>query len=100
MSNGEIHTEMPWWIKAITFFGVPSTIALYLVYLLASTIASSVQTNAIALIEHNSTAVILSNEIRTTQIESKITNERMMRVLRTICINGAANQGERTRCLE
>jgi hypothetical protein len=90
--------EMPWWVRAITFFGVPSTICLYLVYLLASTIATATLDNSTALIKHTLDTSTLVNAINTEHADHKLDNVIIQQILQAMCVNGSTNADERANC--
>ena len=84
--------NMPWQVKAITFFGVPSAIACYLVYMSAGTHASDVQ----------KTNELLQTHIQiSTQLEQRTEqqNIRLEKILLALCVNSATTPVDRERCL-
>ena len=94
----ETQDGMPWWVKAITFFGVPSAIALWLVYLLGTTIANATLTNSTALIEHHQATSSLVNVINTEHQEHKLDSVIIQQLLQAMCVNAAADSDERGNC--
>ena len=90
-SNGS-----PWWVRAIYQIGVPSAIALYLVW----TITATLNTHVRDLQDTNS---LLKIHIETTQVIERTHQESersMQRILRAICVNGARTAPDRAGCLE
>lgn len=89
---------MPWWVKAITFFGVPSAIALYLVYILATTIASATVLNTNTLIRVAQQSTELINTIERERQEDRYNNIMIQQILQAMCYNAAASSDERANC--
>lgn len=91
---------MPWWVKAVTLFGVPSTIALFLVYVLVNVIAGEVRKTSDDVGDTN--ALIKAHIEASDRIERmhQENEQSMHRILRAICVNGAANQQERAGCIQ
>lgn len=86
---------MPWQVKALGFIGVPSAIALYLVYSLVSGITPAV----LSMQSTMSTLVISMNNIALDHAAAKQQNEQILRVLRASCVNSATDNEARERCL-
>lgn len=84
---------VPIWVKAITFFGVPSSIAMYLVYMMAGTHATDVKTTNELLNAH----IKLSTAIEQRQEQQA---ETLRRVLIALCVNSAKDESQRSRCVE
>lgn len=96
IDDGAPIDSMPWWVKAIGFVGVPSVIALGLVYALVTSIAPLMINNNKMLTDHMlqmSTMVAEQQQIRGQ-------NERIIKVLTSSCVNGAKTQDERNRCIQ
>lgn len=89
--NGE---QMPWQVKAIGLVGVPSAIAIYLVYTLASGIVPAMQE-----MSRMQTSLLLTmNQFAMDHSTTKVQNESVLRVLRTTCANNAQTMDARERC--
>jgi hypothetical protein len=86
---------MPWWVKAIGFVGVPSAIAMYLIYALVANVVPAMFDMQRAM---NNLAVSVGN-ISTEHAESKRQTEEMLKVLRGSCLNQAKTYEEKSRCL-
>ena len=86
---------MPWWVKAIGFVGVPSAIAMYLIYALVANVVP-------AMFEMQKTMNTLAVQIGTVSTEhqeSKRQNEEIIKVLRGTCLNQSKTYEEKSRCL-
>ena len=81
-------SAMPWWVRAITVFGVPAAIAMYLVWALVSG-----QTTALAQISATLQAQ------KTSISEVAALTARMESYLRLLCVNTSKTQAERNSCL-
>lgn len=86
---------MPWWVKAIGFVGVPSAIAMYLIYALVANVVPAMFEMQKTM---NNLAVAVGN-ISTEHAESKRQTEEMLKVLRGSCLNQAKSYEEKNRCL-
>lgn len=85
---------MPWQVKAIGIIGVPSAIAIYLVFSIVQGVVpaiANVQTTTNSL-------VIAMNEMTKDHTAVRIQNENMFRVLQATCVNAAKTNEERERC--
>jgi hypothetical protein len=86
---------IPWQIRAIVLMGVPSAIACYLVWVLASNISPSLSAQGQTL---NQLVLSVSN-MRDEHSQMRAVNEAMLRVLQASCVNNAKDSIERERCL-
>lgn len=92
---------MPWWVKAIGVVGVPSALAIYLVYTLVSwgnVVVAQANTGKelqAMLTQH----VAAMAQMATDQASVKEQNVVIIRVLRSSCVNSAKSNEERDRCL-
>lgn len=86
---------MPWQMKAVALIGVPSAIAVYLVWAMVSTVVSSVDITQRMMSEHVASTSILSSD----QTALRRQNEEIIRVLRTSCVNAAKDNTGREQCL-
>lgn len=82
-------SPLPWWVKAIGVVGVPSAIAIYLVWTIASGLVP-------AMAEMQKTL----NAVAADHIVSKSQNDNILRVLRASCVNQAQTNDARERCLQ
>lgn len=81
--------EIPWWISATYKFGVPTAIACYLVWILATRVQTMLEATNQALTAHIH------------QQEMHFQNEqKQLQLLRTICANGATDKSERNECFK
>lgn len=85
--------EMPWYVRAIAVFGVPSVIAMFLVYQMAGTHFTDVEATKSILTAH----VEATNEIQKKNQEHQ---KELEKILRAICVNGALERDQRLGCLE
>lgn len=77
----------PWWMRAIYQVGVPSAIAIYLVYNLTSTMPTKAE-------------VLALNDQLKTHVSSTITDlSEIKRVLTVTCVNAAGSDEKRRQCL-
>jgi hypothetical protein len=84
--------NVPVWVKAITLFGVPSSIAMYLVYIMAGTHSADVKTTNELLQSH----IKLSTAIEQRQEQQ---SERLSQILLALCVNGAKDEQQRSKCV-
>lgn len=88
-------SDIPWWIRAVVYMGVPAAIACYLVYILAQTVTASQ-----AQVQSTLNTLVLSvASMQTEHTQIKMVNEAMLRVLQVTCANQAENADARERCL-
>jgi len=86
---------MPWWVKAIGFVGVPSAIAMFLIWALVQNVVPAV-------LEMQKTVNTMAVQVATVSAEhaeSKRQTEEVIKVLRGNCINQAKSYEEKNRCL-
>lgn len=90
--NGNGVSGLPQWARVIALVGVPSAIALFLVYSLADFATTGVaelhrqmDAHAQVMVQHD--------------VESKRGAEAMTRVLFRICLNTSKTDDERSRCV-
>ena len=91
-NGGAESNGMPWWVKAAGVVGVPSLIAVFLVYALAS--GHQATTDDIA---KDVKAHAEASELHTS--DSKAALDRIERIFRVMCVNAAADSMQRERCL-
>ena len=87
-------SDIPWWIRAVVYMGVPAAIACYLVYILAQTVTASqgqVQTTL-------NTLVISVSSMQAEHNQIKMLNEAMLKVLQATCANAAQTEEKRANC--
>lgn len=82
----------PWYISAILRVGVPSAIALFLIWFLTSEVKSDISVIKEAVKIHAEAAIHSAEGIREQ-------NERLTYILQRICINGARTTEDRNNCL-
>lgn len=85
---------MPWQIKAVGLVGVPSAIAIYLVYTLASGIVPAMQEMS----RTQNSILIAMTTLSMDHATSRSQNDSILRVLRTTCSNNAQTMDARERC--
>ena len=88
--------DMPWQVRAIGIFGVPSAIALYLVYTLASDIRPLTAAVERVAVQMEATNVAMVRALAQTQSEYLA----LRRILTAQCINASQSNEDRRRCLE
>lgn len=92
-----INTDgVPWQVKAAVMLGVPSVIALYLVYALVSGIVPAILSMQTTM----SNLVAAQGTIAADHQAAKQQNEQILRVLRAGCVNAAMDNQQRERCLQ
>ena len=89
----------PWWVSAITTFGVPAAIAMYLVWALVSG-----QTNILIDIQttlHGQRSMVaeVAAVTKSTAEEARTARARQEEYLRLLCVNTAKSQADRNACL-
>ena len=77
MTGESVVNGMPMWMKFISWVGVPSSIALYLIYFLTTTVMGAISS-------HNDDH---ADEMRV-----------LTSVMQQICANTSENSADRTRC--
>jgi hypothetical protein len=89
--NGDL-----WWVKLIYNVGVPSAIAIFLVYMMASRIDSIIEETGRQV--SSNTSVINAN---TASINAILAQQRdIERLLQRICINTAVDNTARNACFQ
>ena len=83
----EESTEQPWWVNPLYKFGIPSAIALFSVWFLATQVRDKLEAVDNKLNAHIGASIQNQNQ-----------NERMLKLLQQICINSAASNQERSQC--
>ena len=86
---------LPIWAKVIGLIGVPSAIAVYLVWALVSEIAPGLVKVNNLLADH----IFQMSSFISGQQELKNQNESILRVLRTSCANQSKSDRDRENCL-
>lgn len=83
--------NMPWWVRAISVFGVPASIALYLVWTLNGTQARTLDTMREGQIKHNI-------ESAQSNLDTKASSARVETYLRVICGLQAKTKEDKNTC--
>lgn len=89
-SNG---SGMPWQVRAVGFFGVPSAIAIFLVWNMTGTQAQDIRAAREQLANHAQVSA-------SANLETAKRLEHVERVLTAICANAAKNLGDRASCFQ
>ena len=89
-------SPVPWWVAAISTFGVPAAIAMYLVYVLTTGQTQALNTVAGKLDATDKKTAAIADIVRQ---ELVMSNARIEGYLRILCVNGAKTQPERNACL-
>ncbi len=84
---------MPWQVRAIGFFGVPSAIAIFLVWNMTGTQANDIREARAQLANHAQVSAVAN-------IETAKRLEHVERVLTAICVNAAKTISERAGCFQ
>lgn len=85
---------MPWQVKAVGIIGVPSAIAIYLVYSMVQGVVP-----AIANVQTTTNSLVLAmGELTKDHAAVRMQNESMIRILQATCVNAAKTNEERERC--
>lgn len=87
---------MPWWVKAIGLVGVPSAIALYLIWALVNAVIPTVVQMQQMLSDH----MKAQERMREEQSLTNTRTDTIIKVLRITCINQAKDDVSRERCLQ
>jgi hypothetical protein len=96
MANGIAENGTPWYIKFIYQIGVPSAIALYLVYLLGSSLTSSTRDTLTMMQQHMGQAAELGHKIE----QEQAATDTLIQLQKFTCLHAAHNVMERTDCYE
>lgn len=89
----ETNDMNPW--SLVAKFGVPSAIALYLVYMLTGNISTKISAIEIQMNEHKTQAYELIKQYEQVRIQS----DRQLYTLQRICLNSAKDQVTRDACI-
>lgn len=81
--------DTPWWVTTIYKIGVPTAIAIYLVYILAAKVLVHLEA-----VDNNVMTHISKQDIH------YINQEKQLQLLRFICAQGAKNATDRRQCFE
>jgi hypothetical protein len=99
-ANGNGTTGMPWQVRAIGFFGVPSAIAIFLVYVLAADVRSDATSAAVA-------AAAMRTELAQHQKHTEMLHQNIEEYMRTqlllmrrMCSHAARTSSERDTCFQ
>jgi hypothetical protein len=84
---------MPWWVRAITFFGVPSAIAIGLVFQLSTAITHNSQSTLDVLQAH-------AIEAQQRDRDHHEHERALEKILRAICVQGADTFEARRDCVQ
>lgn len=94
---------LPQWARVVALVGIPGTIALYLVYSLASFATTGVaqlhqqmEVHAAVMLQHDAQS---AKSVETLRQETFRTTEALQRVLMGICLNTAETNEDRQRCV-
>jgi len=93
---------LPWWVRAIALVGVPSAIALFLVYAqvsLASANTEELARHRQSFLQIQHTVELTHRDLQTHLNTSAQQLTRIERYLRIICLNVARTPGDRSDCL-
>lgn len=85
----EENNEQPWWVGAVYKIGIPSAIAIYLVWFLSVQVRDRIELMDQRLNTHITETTILLDH-----------NRRTLRILHQICINSATTNEERVSCFQ
>lgn len=77
----------PWYVRAISYFGVPAAIALYLVYYLTTAMPTKAE------------VLMLGDELRVHVSSTQSDLSDIKRILLVTCVNAAATDAKRMQCL-
>lgn len=106
MANAPLNGDMPSWLKASVYLGVPSVIALFLVYMLTVQVNTAMselrQTQALqaqTLLEMQKGIVIRMQNVEVNKQVFMEATSRIERLLQRTCIVAAATVEERATCL-
>lgn len=86
-----LNGSLPGWIKAAATLGVPSVIALVLVWFMAARLDSRVDTIAETLNSH-------VGSMQSVQLAEDAREQRLLRVIRQVCFNTAQTEAQRAAC--
>ena len=93
--SGTDTSHMPWWVRAITFFGVPSAIAIFLVWTMAVSQSQALSKVADKLADYNNTTTAAAFNVKEALQES---NRRMENYLFIMCVNAGNTSEARNAC--
>lgn len=93
--RADVDAGMPWQLKAIMTVGVPSAIALFLVWSLANNFGIAQASTNKMLMDHIAVAPAMMRMLE----EHKDSDIRLENYLRRICVNAARTAAERESCL-
>lgn len=101
MANGDNDpmSGLPWWMKAIVIVGVPSAIALGLVWSDRAQLSNTVQTIRTSQIEMQLGNLEHDRNVRTEFDGLNKQTAETNRILLAGCVNSATNEEQRNRCV-
>lgn len=79
----------PWWVGAIYKVGVPTAIAVYLVWFLANRVQNNLE----------AVTSVVTQHMQDQRVETE-SHRKELQILRAICVQGAKNVIERNACFE
>lgn len=101
MANGDNDplSGLPWWVKAIVIVGVPSAIALGLVWSDRMQLTTTVRDNQDRLIRIETVQSTHDSRVWTRFDELAAASRETNRILLATCVNQAATAADRERCV-
>jgi hypothetical protein len=105
-TNGLLNGGTPWWVRAVAFVGVPSAIALFLVWWLVGMDAVAHASHQELLssvkrqVDFNSTQLSAAHDERMRfWTEAAKQDEAILRTMQLICLHTARTDTERNECV-
>lgn len=90
---------MPWWVRAIAYIGVPSAMAIYLVYFLANNVSAQQTNISTALATHVLESRVAAEQLKVLEQEHRTSNTHVERLLEILCLQGAKTTTDRRDCV-
>lgn len=79
--------QQPWWVSSIYKIGIPSAIALYLIWFLATQVRADLQEMKDTVKQHQIDSLTMQDQ-----------NRKIYNVLQRICMNSSTTNQERNEC--
>lgn len=87
-TESDSNEEQPWWVGSIYKIGIPSAIAIYLIWFLAAQVRTDLVEMKQTVTQHKIDSAVMLDQ-----------NRKIYQVLQRICVNSATNNQERIECV-
>lgn len=86
-AEGRVNGNAPWYVKAVSYYGVPAAIAVYLVWYLTTAMPTKAE------------VMVLGDQLKVHVSTTSSDLSDIKRILMVTCVNAAATDTKRMQCL-